>query len=340
MKREQSKESREKRAKRVFLFFSLFSALFALSSCASTRGIRAEEYFTIGMAYYELGQNTAVAANRERFFREAERWLNMARSADRTMVASEYNLGRIAFETGRFETAARHFERILVRDPDNVMALRAAAFSRIKNGDLDKAVLHYDRVLELVPESADDGFNHALVLFAMNRFADSEAVLLRFPFALEERAASVLLLARAQKAQNRTEAVDTYARWVAMVGTPTPQGLHEYALVLEAAGFYALALEQYQRAIDSLEAGTGNLQISALRFEKARLLLTVDPENPEGIAELKRAVSETFTDTAAKEALLLDTRITQANREEIRRILTPAPPEPAETLDEETGLEN
>ena len=95
----------------IKLFFVITAFLF-LSSCASRAATRAEEYFSIGMAYFEMGK-----------YAEAELWLNRARAVDKTMTASEYNLGRIAFERGRYEEAARHFENILIRDPDNVMAL-------------------------------------------------------------------------------------------------------------------------------------------------------------------------------------------------------------------------
>ncbi|MCL2271042.1 MAG: tetratricopeptide repeat protein, partial [Treponema sp.] len=68
------------------LFFCI-AAVIALNGCASWGAASAEEYFSIGMAYYDMGK-----------FAEAEKWLNRAKARDRTMSASEYNLGRIAFE--------------------------------------------------------------------------------------------------------------------------------------------------------------------------------------------------------------------------------------------------
>ena len=293
---------------------ALFLILFPLfSSCASGRGaMQAEEFFSIGMAFFNLGR-----------FEEAETWLNRALVSDRTMTASEYNLGRIAFETGRFEEAARIFERILRRDPYNVMALRAAAYSRIKNGDLEMAAALYDQVLALVPESADGGFNHALVLYALGRPEESEAALNRHPHALEGNASALLLLARTQKAQSRVEAIDTYARWISAVstGAPNPQGLFEFALVLEAAGFYFRAIEQLDDALEALVTDTEALRRSTLIFEKARIFLVADPENDQGIYELNAAVDAGFSDTAAIEALLGEERITAANISEIREIL-------------------
>jgi tetratricopeptide (TPR) repeat protein len=291
------------------LIFYVFQAAFI--SCVTNSSVQAEEYFTIGMAYFELGK-----------FADAEIWLNRAKLADKTMVASDYNLGRIAFETGRYKDAAKFFESVLQLDPDNVMALKAAAYTRIKNGDLEKAEAFYDRVLELVPESADDGFNYALVLYGLEKFEDCEDILNKYPFALEEKPSSILLLARTQKAQDKVEAIDSYEKWIIVnTGTPNPQGLYEYAQVLEGAGFYAKAIEQYQEAIKALTRDTEELKKSKLRFEEARLLLTMDSENEEGITELNKAVDEGFYDADAFEIMLEDERITEQAKDEIRRII-------------------
>jgi len=296
--------------KRFFLP-ALTAASILFFSCASRGAIRAEEYFSIGMAYYDIGK-----------YEEAERWLNRAKAADKTMTASEYNLGRIAFETGRFEEAIGYFENIIKRDPDNIMALRAAAYSRIKNGDLEKAEELYNRVLMLVPENADNGFNYALVLYSLGKYDRCEEILNKYPYALEENPASLLLLARTQKEADKVEAIDTYAKWVESNTDPAnPQVLYEYAQVLESGEFYARALEQYSAAINALSADTDDLKKYDIRFMEARLLLTADPENSEGLMELNTAITEGFSDTSMVQALLGDERITQDNKDEIRKIL-------------------
>ncbi|MDR1618916.1 MAG: tetratricopeptide repeat protein [Treponema sp.] len=306
---------------------AVIGAGFFSSGCASWQGPYAEEYYSIGMAYFEMGK-----------FEEAEKWLNRAKLADRTQTASEYNLGRIAFETGRYEDAAKIYDRILSKDPKNVMALKAAAYTRIKMGDLGAADSFYRRVLALVPESADDGYNHALVLYAMERYSDAEQVLRSHQFSLLDNADGRLLLARTQRAMNRVEAVDSYAAWLS--ANKDPQVRYEYAEELEKAELYARALEEYRELMNEVPP-EGDLKKQDVRFALARVLLVADGENPEGMTELKAAVSEGF---AGQEAGLLalrklagDTRIAADLRAEIETLIDGIP-SPSET-DVEGGAE-
>jgi tetratricopeptide (TPR) repeat protein len=307
--------------------------LLGVSACVTGGAASAEEYFSLGMAYYDQGK-----------YAEAERWLNRARMMDKTRVASEYNLGRIAYETGRYDDAVRLFERVLARDKVNVLALKAAAYSRIKVGDLVGAEGLYDRVLELEPESADQGYNYALVLMALEKPEQAEEVLLKYKITMADNKNSLLLLARAQKAQNKVEAADTYSQW--LQGKDDAKVRYEYAQVLESAEFYAKALEEYQAVIAALPQGqAADADPSALartdvRVTAARLLLIADPEKNDGILELETAVTEGLADTEKLTKLLDEPGISAAHKAEINRIIEgiekakAAAPEESETTEE------
>ena len=282
--------------------------LFICTGCASFGAASAEEYFSIGMAYYDMGK-----------FAEAEKWLNRAKAKDKTMSASEYNLGRIAFETGRYEEAAKHFESILKRDPNNVMALKAAAYTRIRNGEIEKAAVLYDKLLAIVPESADDGYNYALVLFAMKRYAEAEQVLKNHEFALLDNNDVLLLYARTQKEQGKPEAIDSYAAWLA--NNNDVKVRYEYARMLEDGELYARALEEYRTALTGLSSSSTDPTKGELRFTIARMLLIADAESTEGAGELRGAVSDGYDDFEAIEALLTDERISAANKDEIKAVV-------------------
>jgi tetratricopeptide (TPR) repeat protein len=314
----------------LVLWGLVLGALF-FAGCASWQNRYAEEYYSIGMAYFEMGK-----------FDEAEKWLNRAKLADRTRTASEYNLGRIAFETGRYEDAAKIYDRILSKDLKNVMALKAAAYTRIKMGDLKAADSLYRRVLSLVPESADDGYNHALVLYAMERYDEAEQVLQGHQFSLLDNADARLLLARTQRAMNKVEAVDSYAAW--LTANKDPQVRYEYAEELEKAELYARALEQYRELMNEIPQ-EGDLKKQNVRFALARVLLVADGENPEGMTELKAAVSEGFAgreadrkaDREALQKLAGDTRLAAGIRAEIETLIGGLPS--LSETDSETDVE-
>ena len=291
------------------LFRLVFPLLLILSICGCTSlAISAEEYFSIGMAYFNLGR-----------YEEAERWLNRARQADRTMVASTYNLGRLAFERQRYEEAADHFEEILGRDGDNTIALRAAAYTRIRMGDFEIAERHYSRLLQLVPESADDGYNHALVLYAMERYEQAEQTLARYPIAVQENRNVMLLYARSQSSQNKVEAIDSYAAYLNL--NSDARARYEYALVLEHHELYARALEELRGAISETSATASNPARHDIRFAIARVLLIADSESSEGITEMETAVRDGFNDTEAIEELINSGRLSASNQSSLRSIV-------------------
>ena len=290
-------------------YFGCFLAVVVmLNGCASWGAVSAEEYFAIGMAYYDMGK-----------FVEAEKWLTRARAKDKTQSASEYNLGRIAFETGRYEDAVKYFEAILKRDPVNVLALKAAAYTYIRIGDIEKAAALYDRVLVLVPESADDGYNYALVLYAMKKYPEAEQVLKNHEFALLDNNDVLLLYARAQKEQGKPEAIDSYDKWLS--NNADAQVRYEYAQMLESQELYARAQEEYRLAMDGLSSGSVDPSKQDVRFAIARLLLIADASSNDGITQLQEAVNEGFADTEKIAGLLNEVRISAVNKETIRAII-------------------
>ena len=264
-------------------FIVIFSLIFLVSLFYGCAGLAAsaQEYYSIGMAYFELGK-----------FEDAEKWLNRAKLADRTMTASQYNLGRIAFETKDYEEAAKHFEGILRKDPENLLALRAAAFTRIKMNDIEKA----------------------------------EEVMEKYSFPLQDNNDLILLYARTQKALNKVEAIDTYARW--LTGNPDKKVRYEYAQLLEKHELYARAMEEYRAVLSALESAPASstaagedVKKSDVRFSLASLLLTADASSGEGITEMETAVKEGYSNIEEIETLQKNTKVSAVNRDKLRTII-------------------
>ncbi|MCL1814915.1 MAG: tetratricopeptide repeat protein [Treponema sp.] len=217
--------------KRFLSVLTISSVLFV--SCI-TPAVKAEEYYALGMAYFKLQR-----------YAEAETWFTKAKFNRTTKIASEYYLGRIAYETGRFREAKNCFERIIVQDADNITALKAAAYTCIKLEDYNLAENYYRRVLELVPESYDEGYNYALVLMAMGKAEEAEGVLIRH--SNTENPMALLILARSQRQRGRPEAADAYN--ASLLKEDDPLVRSEYAAYLAEMGLYEKALEEYRRTL-------------------------------------------------------------------------------------------
>lgn len=286
--------------------FAILAGMF-LSSCAGTRSaVSAEEYYSLGMAYFDMGNYT-----------EAEKWLLRARSVDKTKTASEYQLGRIAFENGRYGEAAELFESILEQDQENTMLLKSAAYANIYAGNPEKARSQYERLLKLVPGSRDAEYNYALVLYVLEAYEDAEFVLKSIP--LDSDPEALLLMARTQKKLNRVEAVDSYALWLEQ--DETAPVLVEYAEAAEQSEFYVRAIEAYRKLLsmslpDKMEPG-----FHEIKSRLAMLLLIADPEDTEAFT----LVEEILDDSGDKEELrnffMGDDRISESNRQKIQDLI-------------------
>jgi len=209
--------------------------LILLASCASS-AVRAEEYYALGVAYFEL-----------RRFEEAERWFNRAKFHQKTKNAAEYYLGNIAYETGRYQEAQTYFDRIIKRDSENITALRAAAYTSIKLNEFDKAEMYYSRILILVPEAHDAGYNYSLVLAAMGRTEEAEQLLLQFN--IIDNAEALFLLARLQRDMGKPEALDAFSTSLLLDDNPLVR--FEFAAFLAEIGLAERALEEYQKVLEN-----------------------------------------------------------------------------------------
>jgi len=281
-----------------------------LVSCASTKNAgSAEEYYALGTAYFDMAD-----------YDKAKQWFSKAAAYELTRRSAEYNLGRIAFETGAYGESAALFEALLKEDPDNIVLLKAAAFARIKNADFLVAERQYRRVVELAPDSTDAAYNFALVLFALQRFEEAEAILsVQSATGDQDDRLALLLLARTQKALGKVEAIDQYEKWL-LYGTEA-KVLAEYAETLEAAAYYARALETYRKMRETASQDSGGMNAAEVQFRIGRLLLIAGAEGEQGLDELKLAVEAGFSDADLLTELTLDQRIPQDQRDEVLSIL-------------------
>jgi tetratricopeptide (TPR) repeat protein len=292
--------------------FLLFFLALPESSCVSDT--RAEDYYALGTAYFDLGN-----------YEEAERWFTKAKFGEKTQMASMYNLGRISFERGSYDEALEYFENILKRDPENLTALRAAAYTCVKKGDAQAALGYYRRAAALIPENADERYNYALLLTALELYEEAEAVLSPAdegtgddaPVPLKGR--ELLLLARVQKSLGKPEALDTYN--VYLTETDDPAVRFEFAEALEEQKLYARAFEEYTRLQEtSRDNKSEHPEESLVLFRIARVLLASDPSDEKGQSTLEEAIKNGYADQEEIDALLETAVMPEEKKNELKNL--------------------
>lgn len=271
------------RLRSAFVFFLPILLL----SCASVGGtvVRAEEYFSIAGAYFELGK-----------YVEAERWYKLAAQHEKTRFASEYNLARIAFQKNESEGAARRFESLLKYDPSNAMVLRAAAYSWMKAKKWDKAIALFERISDLLPETEDARYNFALALSSADRLDEAFVKLLPFVQRNPDDRDALLLLARIEKRLQKPEAADHYSEVLKLKDDPAVK--LESAEVFESLQLFAMALELY-RSLAAAADSIPNVGKGELRFRAFRVMLLAGDDESKTLEELQAALDAGFSDAAA-----------------------------------------
>jgi tetratricopeptide (TPR) repeat protein len=288
--------------KSLVLVFLLGITVF---SCVSDT--RAEDYYALGTAYFNLGN-----------YDEAEKWFDKSKFNEKTKMASMYNLGRVSFERGSYEKALTYFENILKTDPENLSALRAAAYTCVKTGDTQAALGYYRRAVALLPENADERYNYALMLNALEMYEEAETVLVSLGENLIDSLGDkrLLLLARVQKSLGKPEAVDAYNTYLEKTDDPVVR--FEFAETLEEQELYAKALEEYRLLAETSQSdAAGHPEKSLVLFRVARVMLVSDPSDEEGLGALEEALKSGYADQAEIDALFEAAGIPEEKRNEL-----------------------
>lgn len=293
---------------RIPLLAAALAAL--LLSCATSGStIPAGDYYSLGTAYFEMKR-----------YPEAEKYFNLALRDEKTRAAAEYQLARVRYESGDSEGAATRFEALLSKDPENTLALRAAAYSWMKAGKYDKALPLYERIAVLLPESVDARFNYALALAAVDRLPEAIDRVKPYCQRKPDDREALLFLARTEQTLGRPEAVDHFAAALDLKDEPAVRV--EFAQSLVSQGLYARAVENYDAALMSGGlTDTSTPKAATVRFGLAQALL-IAGERERGLSELSAALKAGFSDKTALDSLVADQRI--PNTAEVHAVLDQA----------------
>jgi len=293
----------------IKLIVSICTWAFFVSCASGPASVSEDELYSLGKAYYDLGK-----------YSEAEVWFQKASTFKKTKNASMYYLGRIAFQQQKYEDAARIFEALLKGDQDNILLLKAAAFSNLKAQKFEKAELQYKRVIELVPGSKDSTYGYALVLYGLQKYDDAYRLLKDLKADSGEDRDALLLLARTEYKLSFPEALDHYTKWLEKGDDPVV--LKEFAEVAEQQALYSRAIEAYKKIKQTNREELAGLQKGETDFLIGRLLLLADPSDGQGIKSIETALSAGYNSKEEFDALLADYRLTEDQRQALMALFS------------------
>jgi tetratricopeptide (TPR) repeat protein len=293
----------------IKLIVSICTWAFFVSCASGPASVSEDELYSLGKAYYDLGK-----------YSEAEVWFQKASTFKKTKNASMYYLGRIAFQQQKYEDAARIFEALLKSDQDNILLLKAAAFSNLKAQKFEKAELQYKRVIELVPGSKDSTYGYALVLYGLQKYDDAYRLLKDLKADSGEDRDALLLLARTEYKLSFPEALDHYTKWLEKGDDPVV--LKEFAEVAEQQALYSRAIEAYKKIKQTNREELAGLQKGETDFLIGRLLLLADPSDGQGIKSIETALSAGYNSKEEFDALLADYRLTEDQRQALMALFS------------------
>ena len=271
---------------RAGAFCLAFCLLAGCSSSPARRDV-AVEYYNIGNAYVDLGQNEkAVQA-----FRDALR-------LDPGLVKADYNL---ALTYARMKKAAEAQEilvRLLRDDPENAGLMSALAWSYHLAGKEAEALVQYDAVLALAPADQETWYNSGMVLWKLDRKAEAL-----------ERFRKLLALS-----PDDTDALFASASLLISMDDPSAAGemlsryLEKKPGDIEAWYMAAAAADRLQKYSREMEAFEKILSLNSKQadawFGEARILLTAIEDPQKGLEALAKALSAGFSDAEAVKTLL------------------------------------
>jgi tetratricopeptide (TPR) repeat protein len=278
-----------------------------LSCVSGSASISEEELYSVGKAYYDAGK-----------YSEAEVWFQKASKYSKTKHASMYYLGRIAFQQKKYREAANIFESLLKKDKDNVLLLKAAAFSNLKALNFEKAEMQYKMVIELVPENKESKYGYALVLYGVQKYLESYQLLKELKADDGNDKDALLLLARTEKMLAYPEAIDHYTKWLEKSDDPVV--LIEFAEVAEQQALYSRAIEAFKKIKQTNREEQAGLRKGEIDFRIGRLIMFADPADSQGLQLIESALSAGYHNKEQFDALLADTRLTETQNRALQKL--------------------
>jgi tetratricopeptide (TPR) repeat protein len=192
----------------------------------------------------------SVSVGRASFFADDETFFSHWHRVSPDSADANVHLGRVLFEQGRIDEAARHYRKAVELGPVYARAWLGLGLVRKAQGKLEEARSHYERALDLNPQLAD---GHFFLAVALEQREEIEQAIYHYREAVRLYPTYLLALINLGNLLTRIgeveEAIHSYRR--ALQVEPELKEAHfNLASALSEQGQTEEAIAHYRRAID------------------------------------------------------------------------------------------
>ncbi|MBW4581691.1 MAG: tetratricopeptide repeat protein [Tildeniella nuda ZEHNDER 1965/U140] len=177
------------------------------------------------------------------------------------MIAALHLLGAIAAQTGRLESAVKHYQTVITLDPNHFEAHGNLAVVLQDQGEWNTAAAHFQRSLRLNPSHAPTHFNAGNLALKQNQLEQAIAHYQQAIVLKPNYAKAYNNLGHALRQQGNLEAaIAQYRQAIALIPDDA-QAHNNLGNALQAQGQFEAVIAHYQTAL-ALQPGNAEVQFN------------------------------------------------------------------------------
>ena len=275
------------------LIFILLLILFTFCSCAGglSRKEASKLYYNLGNAYFDLGQNDKAS----------DAYLK-ALSYDKKMKIASFNLAKSYIEANKFTDAIAILDKMLKKEPKNVILLSAKAYCIYRFGDTEKAYELYNLILRIDSGNVEALFNSAVIKVEEGSYTDAleKLEILKTKKIDDDK---ILKRINSKIGEIYYNAGEYYQSidYLKYTQENDPENIGNLEMLFDSY----IQIQAYSSAIDIGNQILNDEKDKDILFQISFIYLTAIEDRDKGISFLSQAIAEGFSDKE-KASLLME----------------------------------
>ena len=258
--------------------------MFSCFGCAGglSRKEASKLYYNLGNAYFELGQNE-----------KATQAYLKALDYDKKMNVASFNLAKSYMETNNFSEALTILDKMLKKEPKNVILLSAKGYCLYKYGDAEKSYELYDLILKIDPGNLEALFNSAVIKAEEESYTDAlENLTILKTKKIEDEKFLKRVNSKIGEIYYKAGEYDQAIEHLKYIDENETDNTGKFKMLFDSY----IKVEAYSSAVDIGNKLLVDEKDKDILFQLASIYLTAIEDRDKGISALKEAIAEGFSD--------------------------------------------